>query len=170
MLSDVGHPIGENGQLQLGHGRSRAAKTTPERSFSESPRFGQSPIAIKPTFFVQDSEAPRLCSPCPPSTEPNTSGGLTLLDQSVHTSWATVREVLKTRQVSTVVLPTINGRCLRIRMGATPDPEVKDLYKRLHAFEQVMTPIRSRNHHWIACAGWQQGPLSQQEAFQPRLD
>jgi transposase len=70
----------------------------------------------------------------------------TLLDQGVHTSWATVREVLKTHQVSTVVLPTINGRCLRVRMGATPDPEVKDLYKHLHAFEQVMTPIRSWAH------------------------
>jgi transposase len=67
----------------------------------------------------------------------------TLLDQGVHTSWATVREVLKTHQVSTVVLPTINGRCLRIRMGATPDPEVKDLYNRLQVSEKIMTPIRS---------------------------
>jgi transposase len=67
----------------------------------------------------------------------------TLRDQGVHTSWATVRDVLKTHQVSTVVLPTINGRCLRIRMGATPDPEVKDLYKQLHVSEKVITPIRS---------------------------
>jgi transposase len=67
----------------------------------------------------------------------------TLLDQGVHTSWATVRDVLKTHQVSTVVLPTITGRCLRIRMGATPDPEVKDLYKQLHVSEKVITPIRS---------------------------
>ena len=44
------------------------------------------------------------------------------------------------------MLPTKNGRCLRIRMGATPDPEVKDLYKRLHVSEQVMTPIRSWAH------------------------
>jgi transposase len=66
----------------------------------------------------------------------------TLLDEGVHTSWATVREVLKTHQVSTVVLPTINGRCLSIRMGATPDPEVKDLYKRLHVPEKVITPVR----------------------------
>jgi transposase len=66
----------------------------------------------------------------------------TLLDQGVHTSWATVREVLKTHQVSTVVLPTTNGRCLRIRMGATPDPEVKELYKLLHLSEKVMNPVR----------------------------
>jgi transposase len=70
----------------------------------------------------------------------------TLLDQGVHTSWATVRDVLKTHQVSTIVLPTVNGRCLRIRMGATPDPEVKDLYKQLHVSEKVITPIRSWSH------------------------
>jgi transposase len=70
----------------------------------------------------------------------------TLLDQGVHTSWATVREVLKTHQVSTVVLPTTNGRCLRIRMGATPDPEVKELYKRLRVSEKVITPVRRWSH------------------------
>jgi transposase len=67
----------------------------------------------------------------------------TLRDQGVHTSWATVRDALKTHQVSTVVLPTINGRCLRIRMAATPDPEVEDLYKQLHVSRKVIAPIRS---------------------------
>lgn len=66
----------------------------------------------------------------------------TLLDQNVHTSWATVREALKTHQVSTVVLPTPDGRCLRIRMGSTPDPEVKELYNRLRISEKVITPVR----------------------------
>jgi hypothetical protein len=66
----------------------------------------------------------------------------TLLDQGVHTSWATIRDALKTHQVSTVVLPTTNGRCLRIRMASTPDPEVKDIYKRLHVSEEVIVPIR----------------------------
>src|SRR5215467_3018837 len=66
----------------------------------------------------------------------------TLLDEKVHTSWATVREALKTHQVSTVVLPTPDGRSLRIRMGSTPDPEVKELYNRLHISEKVITPVR----------------------------
>ena len=66
----------------------------------------------------------------------------TLLDNGVHTSWATVRDTLKTHQVSTVVLPT-NGRYLRMRMAATPDPEVKDLYKRLHISGKIMPPTRS---------------------------
>ena len=42
----------------------------------------------------------------------------TLLDRNVHTSWETVRETLKTHQVSTIVLPTKNGRCLRICMAS----------------------------------------------------
>jgi hypothetical protein len=44
-----------------------------------------------------------------------------------------VRDTLTTHQVSTVVLPS-RGRCLR--MAATPDPEVKDLYKRLQSLRQ----------------------------------
>jgi hypothetical protein len=67
----------------------------------------------------------------------------TLLDNGVHTSWATVRDTLKTHQVSTVVLPTKSGKCLRMRMAATPDPEVKELYKRLHISAKIMQPTRS---------------------------
>ncbi len=68
----------------------------------------------------------------------------TLLDQKVHTSWATVREALKTHQLSTVVLPTASGRCLRIRMAATPDPELKEIYRRLRISEKVIAPV----HQW----------------------
>ena len=67
----------------------------------------------------------------------------TLLDNGVRSSWATVRDTLKTHQVSTVVLPTKKGRCLQIRMAAKPDPEVKHLYERLHISAKVMQPTRS---------------------------
>ena len=70
----------------------------------------------------------------------------TLLDHGVHTSWATVREALRTHQISSVVLPTANGRCLCIRMASTPDPEVKELYKRLRISEKVITPVRRWSH------------------------
>jgi len=33
----------------------------------------------------------------------------TLLDQGIHTSWASLRDTLKTHQVCTVVLPTDDG-------------------------------------------------------------
>ena len=66
----------------------------------------------------------------------------TLLDNGVRSSWATVRDTLTTHQVSTVVLPTKKGRCLRIRMAAKPDPEVKHLYERLHISAKVIQPMR----------------------------
>ena len=46
----------------------------------------------------------------------------TLLDAGMHTSWATVREQLKTHQVNTIVLPTDGGMELRIRKATTPEP------------------------------------------------
>jgi hypothetical protein len=39
----------------------------------------------------------------------------TLQDRGVHSSWATVREMLKTPQVVTMVLPTADARILKIR-------------------------------------------------------
>jgi hypothetical protein len=42
----------------------------------------------------------------------------TLLDAGIHTSWATVRETLKTHPLNTVVLPAEGGLTLRIRRGS----------------------------------------------------
>lgn len=41
----------------------------------------------------------------------------TLVDKGIHTSWATIREVLSTHQVVTIVLPTSDGDIIRIRRG-----------------------------------------------------
>jgi transposase len=68
----------------------------------------------------------------------------TLLDQGVHTSWASVRNTLKTHQICTIVLPTKGDRCLRIRKAATPDADVKDLYRRLAVSPHIINPI----HIW----------------------
>ena len=68
----------------------------------------------------------------------------TLLDQNIHMSWATVREILKTHQICTVVLPTKDGRCLRIRKAANPEPPVQELYAQLKVSAQVIRPI----HLW----------------------
>jgi transposase len=67
----------------------------------------------------------------------------TLLDQGVHTSWHTVRQILETHQVCTVVLPTDRGAVLRIRRGSTPEPEHRQLYKLLGVPLEVMRPQRS---------------------------
>ena len=66
----------------------------------------------------------------------------TLLNQGVHTSWATVRKTLSTHQVATIVLPTDNGKVLRIRKGMTPEPAHLELYRLLKVPQEIMHPIK----------------------------
>jgi hypothetical protein len=67
-----------------------------------------------------------------------------LLEQGIHTSWASVRNALKTHQVGSVVLPTKDNSCLRIRKAATPEPDVQQIYRNLAIFPNVITP----KHTW----------------------
>jgi transposase len=67
----------------------------------------------------------------------------TLLNQGVHTSWATVRQTLASHEVGTIVLPTDGGKFLRIRKGMTPEPEHLELYRLLGVSPQVMQPIKT---------------------------
>ena len=68
----------------------------------------------------------------------------TLLDKGVRTSWATVRDILKTHQICTVVLPTDDGSSLRIRKAATPDPDVQQFYRHLDISPDIIKP----RHTW----------------------
>lgn len=65
------------------------------------------------------------------------------LDQGRHTSWATLREQLSTHQVATVVLPTLDGRLLKIRKASTPDEVHRDLYQVLKISPEVMKPVKT---------------------------
>jgi transposase len=67
----------------------------------------------------------------------------TLLNQGVHTSWATVREVLANHNVATLVLPTDGGKVLRIRKGTTPEPDQLELYRLLNIPAEIMQPIKT---------------------------
>jgi transposase len=67
----------------------------------------------------------------------------TLLNQGVHTSWATVRQTLANHEVGTIILPTDGGKFLRIRKGMTPEPEHLELYRLLGVSPQVMLPIKT---------------------------
>jgi len=51
----------------------------------------------------------------------------TLLNQEVHTCWATVRQVLATDQVATIILPTNGGQLVRIRNEMTSEPKHLEL-------------------------------------------
>ena len=65
------------------------------------------------------------------------------LDQGIHTSWGTLREQLSTHQVATVVLPTTDGRVLKIRKGGTPEPIHREIYATLRIPIQVMRPVKT---------------------------
>jgi len=50
------------------------------------------------------------------------SFGLIKVPAGVHNSWWTLGQQLSTHQLVTVVLPTGNGKILKIRKGTTPEP------------------------------------------------
>ena len=65
------------------------------------------------------------------------------LDQGIHTSWATLREQLRTHQVVTAVLPTTDGHLLKVRRATTPEPQHRLIYRVLALPEEVMSPIKT---------------------------
>jgi transposase len=65
------------------------------------------------------------------------------LDQGIHTSWWTLRQQLSTHQVITVVLPTTDGRVLKIRKGTSPEPVHKDIYATLKIPAEVMKAVKT---------------------------
>ncbi len=67
----------------------------------------------------------------------------TLLRQDIHTSWATVRDLLATHEITTIVLPTDQNGVLRIRRSATPEPDQKVLYEALGVPTQIIRPVKT---------------------------
>ncbi len=65
------------------------------------------------------------------------------LDRGLHTSWWTLRQQLSTHQVITVVLPTKDGRALKIRKGTTPEPIHREIYSTLAIPAEVMKPTKT---------------------------
>jgi transposase len=67
----------------------------------------------------------------------------TLLRQEIHTSWATVRDLLATHEIATIVLPTDQNGVLRIRRSATPEPDHRVLYKALGVPIEIIRPVNT---------------------------
>ena len=65
------------------------------------------------------------------------------LDRDLHTSWWTLRQQLSTHQVVTVVLPTVDGRILKIRKATTPEAVHKEIYATLNIPAEVMKLVRT---------------------------
>ncbi|MGH7077694.1 MAG: hypothetical protein ACREFU_06300, partial [Acetobacteraceae bacterium] len=109
-------------------------------------RVMKSPLAERPIFhhIERRTEAHIFLSACSPN-HLLIAMEKTLLDQAIHTSWAAMRDALKTHQVCTIVLPTADGTRLRIRKAATAEPDVQNLYRRLAISPQILKP----QHTWI---------------------
>ena len=88
----------------------------------------KSPLGERPIFHHKEGRVEAHIFLCVLSYHLLMSIEKTLLDAGIHTSWATVRETLKTHQVNTIVLPTNGGMVLRIRQGTTPDPAHREVY------------------------------------------
>jgi len=67
----------------------------------------------------------------------------TLLRQEIHTSWATVRDLLATHEIATIVLPTDQNGVLRIRRSATPEPDHRVLYEALGVPTEIIRPVKT---------------------------
>jgi transposase len=65
------------------------------------------------------------------------------LDRGIHTSWWTLRQQLSTHQVVTIVLPTADGKILKIRKATTPEPVHKEIYATLKIPMEVMKPAKT---------------------------
>jgi transposase len=104
----------------------------------------KSPLAERPIFHHNERRTEAHIFLCVLAYHLLIAVEKTLLDQGIHTSWPTVRDTLKTHQVCTVVLPTSDGSCLRIRKAASPEHDVQHLYRNLGVSSQVIKP----QHTW----------------------
>lgn len=103
----------------------------------------KSPLGERPIFHHKEGRVEAHIFLCVLSYHLLMSIEKTLLDAGVHTSWATVRETLKTHQVNTIVLPTDGGLVLRIRQGTTPDAEHRELYQKLRVGSEIVSPRKT---------------------------
>jgi transposase len=65
------------------------------------------------------------------------------LDRDLHTSWSTLRQQLSTHQVITVVLPTTDGKVVKIRRATAPEPIHREIYATLQIPSEVMKPVKT---------------------------
>ena len=65
------------------------------------------------------------------------------LQQGIHTSWWTLRQELSTHQVLTIVLPTTDGRVLRVRKATVPEPAHREIYSTLSIPLEVLPPVKT---------------------------
>jgi transposase len=103
----------------------------------------KSPLGERPIFHHKEERVEAHIFLCVLAYHLLISIEKTLLDADVHTSWATVRETLKTHQINTIVLPTDGGMVLRIRQGSTPEAAHREIYQKLAIASEIIRPRKT---------------------------
>ena len=103
----------------------------------------KSPLAERPIFHQLERRVETHIFLCVLAYHLLVAIETTLGAHDQHTSWSTIREILRTHQVVTIVLPTDGGRTLRIRRATTPEPEHMLLYRLLNVPAEIMRPRRT---------------------------
>jgi hypothetical protein len=102
----------------------------------------KSPLAERPIHHHKEGHVEAHIFPCVLANHLLVSMDKTLLDQDVHTSWATVRGMLKTHPAATVVLPSEGGLELRIRRSSAPEKQHREIYQKLGVPTEIMRPYK----------------------------
>jgi transposase len=123
--------------------RIYAALTRAEGAF----RSMKSPLCERPIFHHLEHRVESHIFLCVLAYHLLVAIETTLSRQEIHTSWATVRDLLATHQIVTIVLPTEQDGVLRIRRGATPEADHKVLYEALGVPMEIMRPVKT----WEKC-------------------
>jgi transposase len=103
----------------------------------------KSPLAERPIFHQLERRTETHIFLCILAYHLMVAIEKTLRDKGVHLSFATVRSKLKTHQVSTTVLPTEDGRVLKIRKDSTAEPEHRELYRLLEVPKKIIPPKKT---------------------------
>ena len=118
--------------------RIYAALTRAENAF----RCMKSPLCERPIFHHLEHRVESHIFLCVLAYHLLVAIETTLVRQEIHTSWASVRDLLATHVIATVVLPTDQNGVLRIRRCATPEPDHKVLYEALGVTTQIIRPVK----------------------------
>ena len=119
--------------------RIYASLTRAENAF----RCMKSPLSERPIFHHLEHRVESHIFLCVLAYHLLVAIETTLQRQEIHTSWATVRDLLATHQIATIVLPTGQNGVLRIRRSATPEPDHRVLYKALGVPTEIIRPVKT---------------------------
>lgn len=103
----------------------------------------KSPLCERPIFHHLEHRAESHIFLCVLAYHLLVAIETTLVRQDIHTSWATVRDLLASHEIATIVLPTDQDGVLRIRRSATAEADHRVLYEALGVPPEIIRPVKT---------------------------